>query len=147
MPIMIAVILGVARAARNADVPDTLKDLDRSQKAEVRRAVREGTTVARPELAAAVGEYARYVVVEHVRGLDRMRTGRWLCWLGGAVLLVVGFVFLADSDREPGDFLTPVVGLLGLAVPFVNPALSRRRIARAEAALVANGHDMPADAT
>jgi hypothetical protein len=143
---MIGIILIAAGSARNANLPETMTGLDRSQKAEIRRAVREGTTVARRELANAVGVYARHAIIEHERRLSHLRTGRWVAWLGGALLLVVGVMFLADADHAPGDFLAPVVGLLGLAVRFVNQALSRRRIARAEAALVANGHLVPADA-
>jgi hypothetical protein len=74
LPIMFTVILVVARHVRNADLAEALIGLDHSQKAEVRRAVREGTTVAQPQLAAAVGEYARCVIFHQGSELRRMRT-------------------------------------------------------------------------
>ncbi|WP_035855414.1 hypothetical protein [Cryptosporangium arvum] len=137
LPIVVAAVLVLFLRGRSPGLPEGTDGLDRAASSEVRRSVRAGTPVTRPELADAAASHALYVLAANEHAVRRMRSMRWMFGLVGAGLIVAGVLSYLD-DPTLRNALTPLVGVLGCAMPFVNPMINRRRIARAEAALAAD---------
>ncbi|GAA0252608.1 hypothetical protein [Cryptosporangium japonicum] len=137
LPIVVAVALVLFLRGRSPGLPEGTDGLDRASSTQVRRAVRHGDAVTRPELAGAAASHALYVLAANEHGVRRMRSMRWVFCLLGAGLIVAGLAAFLDEPTAR-TALTPAVGVLACALPFVNPVTNRRRIARAEAALAAN---------
>ncbi|MFG1922600.1 hypothetical protein [Cryptosporangium sp. NPDC048952] len=137
LPAVGAVVLFVSLRGRSPGVPEGTDRLDGGASSEVRRAVRSGSAVGRPEFADAAAAHALYVLALNETGIRQMRSMRWVFCLLGTGLIVGGAMTLLDEPTLR-HALTPVVGVLVCVLPFVNPVINRRRIARAEAALAAN---------
>ncbi|TQS44980.1 hypothetical protein [Cryptosporangium phraense] len=132
------VAVGLAALVRNR-LEAPMFDVTEAQAAEIKRAVRDGRAVDEPALAGAAVERARFEVGQAERGFRRIRWVRWIVLLGAAIALI-GFAFSLSDGLDSSAVLSAVWSVIVVVLyTVVLPAQFRHRIARARAAITANG--------
>ncbi|TQS44979.1 hypothetical protein [Cryptosporangium phraense] len=135
--IALAVPLVLLQRRQFAALPhrDALAGLAAPERTEVRDAVRTGRPVADPTLAAATTAWAEHEIAAGEVNLRWQRVLRWV-YVGLAVIVVAA----ALTDRDGHTWLfTALFTVLLIGTSFFNIARYQRAIARARAAITANG--------